>query len=281
MKKISTICILFLLIIFSACTKDNPAPGTSGSQSGYFFANTEWTGTAATYGQLYQQPCYLRFNGDTTVSVYVLFTWMLNSNYVDADSAVGKITGIDTVTNGITTIQVSFPRTSDQQVYYITNQNSLKSTSASNSTVLYNNAYSTNLQRCPATVPSVKGTSWNTNKMVGGPTDGMYEFPDISSFSFGTNNSTEYTRNGHIITYTPTDHIQLLLYEYNQQGPRVYFAGFNETNSLLIGFYGVLSADGKTILADTRAKQDARLPNYLQTIYWYGPPGVTPHTQKQ
>jgi hypothetical protein len=281
MKKYISICSCLLALIFAGCDKTNQTPGgSSGNTSGYFFENTEWTGLASTYGQTYPQPCYLRFNGVTTVSVYALFTWTLDGGLVLEDSTVGNITGIDTVTNGVTTIKVTFPKTADQQEYVITNKNSLTGGSAANSTVTVNNAISSSLQLCTTPFPSVKGTSWNTDKMVGGPTDGMYQFPDIASFSFG-DAQTEYTRNGKIITYTPTTQIQIMLNQYLQEGPRIYFAGYNETTNVLIGYYGVLSSDGKTIWADTRARQDARLPYYFQTIFWYGPPGVTPTTHKQ
>jgi hypothetical protein len=101
----------------------------------------------------------------------------------------------------------------------------------------------------------------------------MYAYPDLQTFSFG-DNTTVYYRNKQIITYTPTDRLQILLEEYSQHGPMINLAGFNEEQDLLIGYFGVLSPDGKSMFVNSRAS--FRLPNYLQTIYWYGPPGVTP-----
>jgi hypothetical protein len=108
----------------------------------------------------------------------------------------------------------------------------------------------------------------------------MYAYPDLATFVFG-DHSQEYTRNGHIITYTPSDHIQILLMAYLQVGPKVYLSGFNETNDLLVGYFGVLAPSGDTMWVDARDKLHARLPNYVQTIYWYGPVGVTPVIFKQ
>ncbi len=285
-NSIKIACGLLALASMISCKKDNTAKSTGGSggnnpASAYSFANTEWTGFCATVSQQYNLPCYLRFNGDTTVSVYALFVWQFEGNYQDVDSVIGRITAIDTVTNGNTTINVSFALTGDKQVYTITNKNSLAGATAAGSTAAGNNTFNPSLQLCPATVPSVKGTSWSSNKMTGGgPTDGMYAYPDLATFSFGDNGQIFY-RNGSIVTYTPSDTLQALLMEYNQHGPRIYLSGFNESIGLLIGYFGVMTADGTSILADTRAKNDARLPNYLQTIYWYGPPGVTPVIYKQ
>ena len=123
------------------------------------------------------------------------------------------------------------------------------------------------------------GTGWETNKMKGGATDGMPEFPDFNDIDFGDDGNTSYVRNGKIITYTPPD-IQEILYRYIQIGPRIYFAGYDETTDKLIEYFGILSPDGNTLYADSRARPEARLPNYVQTIYWYGQPGVTPNTHK-
>jgi hypothetical protein len=282
MKKLNLLIgIILVAVMLESCKKDNanPNPGQPVN-SGYFFANTDWTGVAGTYGQTYPQPCYLHFNGDTTVSVYVLFSMYKGNELISMDSMVGKITAIDTVSDGRTSISVDFPLTNDQQMYYITDKKTLQGTASSTSQAPANMQFSTSAGLCPTVVPSVSGTVWNTDIMHGGPTEGMYEFPDISFLTFGSDGNTSYTRNGKIITYTPPDQDQLVLYHFNQTGFRLYFAGYNETTDKLIVYYGVLSADGNTILADTRARQDARLPYYYQTIFWYGPAGVTPNTHK-
>lgn len=288
------VCITSWLIVVSlitGCKKDKPAsPGGSGGTGAgaggnpppaYFFKNTEWTGTCATVSQQYSRPCYLRFNGDSTVSVESTFYWLLGGAYQYVDSAIGKITAIDTVTNGNTTINVSFAITGDKQVYTITDKKTLVGATATGSTAAGNNTFSPHLQLCPASIPSVKQTNWSSRKMTGGgPTDGMYAYPDVATFAFGDNSQIFY-RNGLIVHYTPSDTLQILLMEYSQKGPRIYFSGFNETNSLLIGYFGVLAPDGASMFVDSRASAFARLPNYLQTIYWYGPPGVTPIIYKQ
>jgi hypothetical protein len=269
--------IFFVLVVtglFTSCKKDNKGPAGAHPGSGYFFENTEWAGTCHTVSQEYDLPCYLRFNGDTTVSVYSTFNWILNGALVYVDSVVGDVTAIDT-TNGSTLISVNYPSSGDQQVYSISNKNELAGGSIATSTAYFDNTFNPHLQLCPKTIPSLSGTSWSSKKMTGGgPTDGMYAYPDLQTFTFADDNKLVFYRAGHIITYTPTDHIQILLEEYNQDGRRIYLAGYNEESDLLIGYFGVLAADGKTMLVNSRASY--RLPNYIQTIYWYGPPGVTP-----
>jgi hypothetical protein len=255
----------------------NPPPSTSSNN---FFKNTDWTGVAGTYGQTYQQPCNLHFNGDTTVTLYALFNMVIGTSLTPFDSLVGKITAIDASNTSAITISVNFPFTNDQQIYTITDQNTLKGGSSSTTSAASNTQFTVQTQICPAVIPSISGTGWNTDKMVGGPTDGMYEFPDINALTFGTDGKTFYVRGGKFITYTPPDQIQLILYEWVQIGYRIYFAGYNEATDKLIGYYGVLSPDGNTILADARNRSDTRLPYYFQTIYWYGPPGVTPTMHK-
>jgi hypothetical protein len=291
---IGIVCWLTIFIA-AGCKKGNtpagPGPGGPGGPGGggggsnpvasYFFKNTEWTGTCATLSQQYSPPCYLRFNGDTAVVVYSLFVWKLNGNIENVDSVVGKITEVDTVTNGVTTIKLSFAVSGDKQVYTITDKKTLKGVTASGSTADVYNTFSPGLQLCPATIPSLKGTSWSSKIMTGGgPTEGSYAYPDLATFAFGETNQIYY-RGGLIVTYTPTDHLQELLVVYNQKGWRVGLSGFNESKGLLVGYFGVLAPDGASMYVDTRTKNDARLPNYIQSIYWYGPPGVTPVIYKK
>jgi len=290
MKQLINVILFITSVIFlGACNKnDLPNPdGTGGSgsnSSAYFFENTDWTGVANTYGQTYQQPFYLHFNGDTTVSVYALFSWVTSATdytIVQYDSVVGKITNIDTETNSQTTISVTYPASNDQQIFHFQDKTNLSGGSIATSPATISAQYSFILQLNPATIPSVNGTSWNTDKMVNtGTTNGMYEFPDINGISFIENNKMTYFRNGKTTTYTPPTQDQLLIEGYKQEGPKIYFAGFNEEQDLLIQYFGVLSADGQSILADCRNRQYARLPNYTQTIYWYGSPGVTPVMHK-
>jgi hypothetical protein len=267
-------CGLIAIASLAGCKKAG-SPGAGGNNRGpaHFFSNTEWTGTCHTVSQQYDPPCYLRFNGDTTVSVYSTFYWVLGGVEVYVDSTVGKITKIDE-SGANTIIDVTFTQSSDQQEYSISNQNTLTGGSTAATTAYLDNTFLPSLQRCPAKMPSVQGTFWSSKKMTGGgPTDGMYAYPDLQTFSFG-DNTTVYYRNKQIITYTPTDRLQILLEEYSQHGPMINLAGFNEEQDLLIGYFGVLSPDGKSMFVNSRAS--FRLPNYLQTIYWYGPPGVTP-----
>jgi hypothetical protein len=288
MKVFNILCrfiIIASITIAPSCKKqhDNPKPNPPGGGAGlYSFANTEWTGVAGTYGQTYQQPCYLKFNGDTTVVLYALFHWFIGNDDDQLDSVTGKITAVDTSAPGATTIQVTLPFTHDQQVWTISNQNLLVGSAAVNSPAIASTEFSLHLQLCPAAVPSMKGTSWFTDISTITSGTKVVDFPDLGIMSFDENNQISYIRNGKIVTYTPPTQDQLVKEGFSQRRWLVYFAGYNEEKDLLIQYFGVLSADGETLLADTRAPRvDARLPSYISTFDYYGPPGVTPNAHKQ
>ncbi len=285
MKKLFTVVYLgIFLLAFQGCgQKDMPkATGSGGgTRSAYFFSDTRWTGVANTYGQTYPQPFCLQFNSDTTVTVHCLFAWIDGNNIVWHDSTTGKITDIDTITNGQTTISVTYPLSNDQQTFTFPDKNSITGGSIATSMGVLSSQYTFKLQLNPAVIAPVNGSTFNTELMINnGPTNGGYTFPDINGISFVENNKMTYFRNGKSITYTPPTQDQLLIEGYQQDGPLLYFAGYNEEQNLIIQYFGVLSADGKIIFADTRNRINTRLPNYLQTIYWYGSPGITPFTTK-
>ena len=294
MKKFYPPVLLMLVILLVACKKTTvgdpstpvtPIPGGStpggGTAAGYFFENTEWTGVAKTYGQEYQQPLSLRFSGDTVVTAYALFAWVLDGvNRAFRDSSVGKITAIDTVTGGKITIQVTFTESKDQQTLIISDKKTLAGGSTTGSPAFYTNQYTQTLELCPKPIPSVEGTTWQTDRVVRlGGSLGGYAYPDINDFSFSSDGSrsTIYYRDGHIVTFSPS--ILAEQYVYYQFGTRVYFAGYNESTDVLIPYFGVLSADGKNIWADSRIH--GRLPNYIQSDNSYGDAGTTPTTHKQ
>jgi len=269
-------------LFLTGCGKDNiKATGNHPGLSANFFANTEWTGVAQTYGQTYPQPYYLRFNGDTTVSVYALFSWLVGNDILEHDSTVGKITKIDNTTGGQISVTVQYALSGDEQLLTFPDHKTLTGGSIATSSATPSSQYTVALQLNPAIIPDVNGSSWTTDKITdSGPTLGMYEFPDINGITFVAGNKMTYTRGGKIITYTPPTQDQLLIEGYQQRGPKLYYAGYDEESDLLIQYFGVLSADGQMILSDCRNRSYARLPNYLQTIFWYGPPGVTPVTRK-
>src|SRR5450432_787184 len=281
MKKIMRFRYLFLAALFiTSCKKDNTMPTGPNANSGNFFANTEWTGLTVTYGQSYQKPCYLHFNGDTTVTIYALFNWVIGATVEGIDSVVGKITSIDVSNSALVTINVNFPFTNDQQTYTITDKKSLKGGSTSTSMSTPYTVFSMQLDICPTAIEDISVTPWGTDKITEvGPTQGMYEFPDINGVSFNADGTTSYTRGGRPVSYSPPDQQQALLQKYTQIGYRVYFGGFNESIDRLLGYFGVITADGSKILADTRAS-GSRIPYSYETIYWYGPPGVTPNMHK-
>jgi hypothetical protein len=279
---IKIFAFVFLSILFQACKKDNSVAGTGTGTTSQtnFFANTEWTGIETANSQTFPKPVYLHFNGDKTVSVYALFNWVIGNDQLAIDSVVGDITNID-ITSGVATISVNFPYTNDQQVYTITDKKELKGGSSATTKATTYTSYAVDLQLCPSTISPVSGSDWNTKTITTpGPTAGGLEFPDISNFSFIGDRDMTFVRGGKTLTYSPPTQDQVDKQGFIQIGPKIYFAGYNESMNIFLHYFGVLTPDGQTILADTRG-QYARLPYYYQTIFWYGDPGVTPNTHKQ
>ena len=129
----------------------------------------------------------------------------------------------------------------------------------------------------PAKPASVAGEwSGSTWKQAGN-----YAYPDLSSILFNpTDHSTIYLRNGSGILLSPPNILQRSI--YLQVGSRIYFDGFNEKYLLgqTIGYFGVMSPDGKKVFADSR-NFNARLPNYINTNEPYGPNGATPTIERR
>jgi hypothetical protein len=115
-----------------------------------------------------------------------------------------------------------------------------------------------------------------------GPTAGMTAYPDLSTITFGKN-TTSYVRNGAIVPAQPTPQAPapgVLEVAYRKIGAVVFMSGYNENGMYLYGYMGVLLPGNEKMMVYSGAP-GARLPNYLQTIAWYGPIGQTPIIEKQ
>ena len=266
------------LFLFTACKKTGTGTGT-GDQPTYFFSNTDWTGVANTYGYQYPQPLYLHFY-DSTVVAYCLFQWYVGQDLVRNDSLVGSITSVDTVTYaayGITTVHVNYPKTNDQQEYHFSTGNKMDGGSL-NSTAPANQQFTVSVQICPPSPPDMKGTFWTTDPLDPNnpPPKGAYEYPDLVGIDFKTDGRTYYTRNGNGVELGHSFPPIILSIDFTQVGRKVYFSGYNEETFTLLGYFGVLSPDGKTLYCDTRFGGTARLPVQQNPNGAYGPSGVTP-----
>ncbi|MBS1598358.1 MAG: hypothetical protein JST75_09030 [Bacteroidetes bacterium] len=284
MKKI--IYPLISILFFAACKKDNGKPvnpgqpNPPGGNAAYFFANTQWVGTTTMQGQTYPQPLCIRFDNDTGVTLYALYSLLMESGFATTDSLHGKITSIENASSSGATINVSFEFNNDQQTYKITNANDLTGGSTATSMAHAGATFNVHAEICPTTIPTVTGTSWQTGLIANGPSAGRIQFPDLNALNFDPDGRTSYLRNNLPVTYTSPDQDEPLLFGYQQIGPRIYFAGYNEDISKLVLYFGVLSADGSKILADTRNRIEGRVPSYIESYHVYGDPGVTPTTHK-
>ena len=211
---------------------------------------------------------------DSTVVAYALFTWFGDDNsLVTADSLVGHITNIDTVTFGPTTIYVNYPLTNDQQRYHFYPDTTLKGGSL-NSMASASKQFMPMLSICPKIIPDVQG-KWTTAPLdpnnLNPPV--AHQYPDLADIFFN-NGNTYYERGGQPATGpVPGNDITVA---YEQDGRRVYFSGYNEQKSLLIQYFGVIQPDGATMFCDSRDHIDTRLPNYVETSQPYGPNGSIP-----
>lgn len=295
-----------IVLLMAACSKHNDKPaagsgnndstgtgtGTGGTGTGtktanYAFANTEYNGISTQVSEYYQKPLAIHFNADSTVSAYSCFSWSLGgASNVLHDSIHGKITTVGSDGSGGTTISVTFDSTGDQQVMTISaDKSGLTGGSIAGSpapgAVQFQFA---GLKLFPGTPVSVGGT-WTGDSVAVGGGFYSYYYPDVSTFSFfvdttkGASGTTGYLRNGLPYPYgvgvTPT------YAKYWQYGSRVYFYGLNEIYAYLIPYFGVLSADGKTMYVDTQDFSSARLPVPFQTNDTYGPADVTPSIHQE
>jgi len=246
-------------------TKIGPPPPPIITTGTFSFSNTEYTGTANAGNGYYPRPISIRFNKDSSMST---FTYILLNN---AYSLVkGKVTNVATNAQGGTdiTVKYAFPSGEAQfngpQVYTISAD---KSTMTGGAFPLY--AITGTLKLFPAQAPSVEG-HWATP-------NGYYF--EVANMSFGADSTATYVFNGKTLVYGG-DPTQVVHVKWSQDGGRVNFSGINlSLNELIVPYYGVLTADGKSMFMDSYDFLDAQLPYPGNSAY--GPVGVTPNMQKQ
>jgi hypothetical protein len=277
MKRLASVIILLLSI--ASCKKGGNVLPPSPKNYADFLKNSEWVGVLDKNGYHYPPPCYLRFNIDNTVTVYAPFWFNDNGVYVTPDSIRGTINSIDSLPDERTAIKATFPYIKDQTIY-ITKREKLICVSADP-----NKPVTFQLEIFPSAGISVKGTTWSGPIMTGsGPTSGQHAYPDLSSIAFlGNKNSTVYYRNGQPVPSQPTPQSPapgILEVAYQQKGAMVFMMGYKENGIILMDYFGVLLPSGDKMMVHS-GSHEARLPNYLQTIAWYGPIGVTPIIEKK
>ena len=275
----SIILMLCLAASLTACKKSgNILPMAQKSYTD-FLKNTEWVGVLDRNGYHYPPPCCLRFNADNSITVYAPFWFNTNGVYVTPDSIRGTINSIDSLPDERTAIKVTFPYINDQTIYITKREKLICVSPDPNKPVTFQ------LEIFPTKGISVKGTTWSGPLMTGtGPASGQYAYPDLSSIAFlGNKNSTVYYRNGQPVPSQPTPQSPapgILEAAYQQRGAMVFMMGYKENGIVLMDYFGVLLPSGDRMLVHS-GSQEARLPNYLQTIAWYGPIGATPIIYKK
>jgi len=270
MKNVSyflSVCLVACALVFwCGCKKttNGPPPPTTGTFS---FAYAEYTGIGNAGNHYYPRPVSIRFNGDSSMSVFSFI--VLNGQY---STVKGKVSHVAVNAQGQTEVTVvyDFPAKEQQfngpQTYFISAD---KATMTGGAFPLYEIVGS--LKLFPAKAPGIAG-NWNTP-------NGYY--PDVAGMSFGADSTTTYQYNGKTLTYggDPTKAIHI---KYSQNGGRVNFSGVNVSqNDLLLQYYGVLTADGNNMYLDSYQFSDARLPSIYGGSQVYGTIGVTPSMKRQ
>ena len=261
-----SVCLVACTLLFwSSCKKTrNGPPPTTGAFS---FANAEYTGIANVGNHYYPRPVSIRFNADSSMSIFSFI--LLNSEY---SVVKGKVTNVAVNAQGQTEVTVvyGFPASEKQfngpQMYTIAAD---KTTITGGAFPLYEIVGS--LKLFPAKAPSVAGT-WNAP-------NGFY--PDVAGMSFGTDSTATYVYNGKILTYgdDPTTAVHI---GYKQDGGRLNFYGVNvPRNEISLKYYGVLTPDGNTMYLDSYQFNAARLPSIYGGSEIYGTIGLTPSMKRQ
>ncbi len=260
--------------------------GGTGGKSSLPFAGNEYTGVMTELSREWSKPLVIDFNADSTVNVFCDFYLVTPNGPLNSDSIQGKIFKIGLATGGGTLLDISFPAIADTQEYTITADLSGVtggSVGAQSGGLASNQFTFAGATLFPTSAPSVANSEWNTDTIKSpDATNGLNEYPDVNNISFYDTYTAYYRLPVGVIVYglEPDSTVKV---KYWQVRSRVYFYGYNETSNKLIPYFGVLSNDGNTMLVDVNSADFvyARLPNYLETIDWYGPPGETPSMHRQ
>jgi hypothetical protein len=274
MKTILFITALAFLLV--GCKNDNITPPVAPQTFAEFLKKTEWVGTLDGNGFQYRLPCSLKFNADSTFTMYSLFVFFPNGKRAITDSITGTIIKMDSLPDGrtliTTNITTSFNGGSTQSIY-ITNRNKISGITSSQGTESFS------LSLFPASGISVLGTWCGAAGTI--RDNYTFAYPDVSTIAF-TPTVSYYARNGVAVLLTaPNTPLQGL---YKQKGARVYFSGCNETKGTgdisLIPYFGVLLPSGNEMMVHSD-NSNARLPNYVNTNQPFGPNGATPIIHRQ
>ena len=267
MNQLLTLSFL-LILLFSSCKKDS---GSSNNGGADFPGNTEWVGTLDRSGYQYPPPAYIKINKDLTLVVYAPFFFRVGTGFEWADSLKGKVNSVAEEPNEMTRVVASIDRLGEvtMSIYQKKSFTSV-STNPDKLTPF-------RMEKYENTGYSIANSAWNGPIMNSGPMTGMRAYPDLSTIEFNKQ-TTSYIRNGKYILRQPTPQLPTpgnLEVSYLQRGPMVFMSGFNESNNLIVEYFGVLFPNNQQMMVYS-GSVNARLPNYLQTIAWYGPIGSTP-----
>jgi hypothetical protein len=298
MKHFLSFVLIASLLCAIGCSKANSKPaggntdstntgsggngtGGAGGARSLPFAGNEYTGVMTELSREWDKPFVIDFNADSTVNVFCDFYLVTANGPLNQDSIQGKIFKISSGAGGGTLLDISFPGIGDTQAYTITADLSgvTGGSVGAQSGGLASNQFTfagATLFKMPA--PSVTNSEWYTDTIHSpDATNGLNEYPDVNNVSF-FDTYTEYYRDPYGVVVYGLEPDSVVKVKYWQVKARVYFYGYNETSDKLIPYFGVLSNDGNTMLVDVNSADFpyARLPNYVETIDWYGPPGETP-----
>jgi hypothetical protein len=261
---------LVVLVLSTGCSKkDKDDPNNGGGK--YPFYNTEYTGTAKVGNHYFPRPLSLRFGDDNSVSA---FSHLVLNKY--HREFTGKITNVEKDGQGQYTVTILFDLPGEEQFnkpqVYTFNADLSSLTGGSNPIVEIPNG---TMKFFPKTAPSMVGT-WAQPTQPGW-------YPDVNAMIFYTQGTTNYFQGGKPVYYSYDDGV-LFAERYKQDGSRITFAGVNTVTEpskiWIIPYYGVLTADGKTLYLDSY-ESIARLPSSFSTFDWNGPKGVTPSLLRQ
>jgi len=262
--------VLTMLLFSIGCKKDK---NSSGNPTGtYSFANSEYTGLARVGNHYFARPLSIRFGAGNEVSAWshlTLTQWRRGE-------IKGTITKVEEDAQGQTQVTVLFDLPGDEQF----NSPQVYTISADKSTITGGTSpiiAMVDMKLYPKTSYSIVGT-WAQ------PAHPDW-FPDVNTIRFNSQPATtNYIQSGKYIYYSYDDGVYWAE-NYKQEGSRIIFVGINPTVAAplitSIPYYGVISADGKTLYVDAYDFAGARITTSLSTFEWYGPKGATPWLQRQ
>jgi hypothetical protein len=270
MKKIS-ILLVCLAAVLAACDSDDDSSSQSANE---FPQDTEWVGVLDRSGYQFPPPAYLRFKENDQLVVYAPHFFVEGGNLIRPDSVNGSITSITEVDGATIEVKADIEHYGEVTMT-IKDKRTLTSISTN-----ANKPMPFTLELYDTPLASLSGTVWSGPVMTGpGPTAGMVAYPDLSTIVFDQF-STFYGRGGVLFEMTPQTPGNLAQSAYQKKRAMVTMWGFNETNALLIDYFGVLLPGNDRMMVYSGVS-GARLPYYAQTIPWDGPIGQTPIIKKQ